>query len=258
MATVKFRIRRDTAANWTATNPVLGLGEPGLETDTRKVKYGDGSTVWNSLPYSAAGAVAWGDITGKPTTLSGYGLTVNNGDWSGTDLAITNGGTGASSASSARTNLGLGTIATQDASAVTITGGTASGLSSLSVAGDYNGSGNITINATGGQGSVQIWDGANPVFILFDGAAGSGSVGISDFYLNGVLGGRFRGDTYPSFVKGPFRPGSFTVASVPDPADPVASGAGAMIYVSDESGGPVIAFSDGTNWRRCTDRNVIS
>ena len=37
-----------------------------------------------------------------------------------------------------------------------------------------------------------------------------------------------------------------------------ASWTGAMIYVPDESGGPVPAFSDGTNWRRCTDRVVIS
>ncbi|WP_447724644.1 hyaluronate lyase N-terminal domain-containing protein [Sphingomonas koreensis] len=72
---VKFRLRRDTAANWTANNPTLALGEPGLETDTRKVKYGDGSTAWNSLAYAASGAAAWADITGKPTTLAGYGIT---------------------------------------------------------------------------------------------------------------------------------------------------------------------------------------
>ncbi len=48
---------------------------------------------------------------------------------------------------------------------------------------------------------------------------------------------------------------SFTVATVPSAAD---SGAGRVIYVSNETGGAVLAFSDGTNWRRVTDRNIIS
>lgn len=34
--------------------------------------------------------------------------------------------------------------------------------------------------------------------------------------------------------------------------------AGAMIYVSDEIGGAVPAFYDGTRWRRCTDRVIVS
>lgn len=46
-----IQIRRDTAANWSSTNPTLANGEMGLETDTLKAKVGDGSTVWNSLSY---------------------------------------------------------------------------------------------------------------------------------------------------------------------------------------------------------------
>lgn len=51
----------------------------------------------------------------------------------GTDVPVTDGGTGASTASGARTNLGLGTISTQDASNVSITGGTISSLTKLGV-----------------------------------------------------------------------------------------------------------------------------
>ena len=44
--------RRDTAANWTSSNPTLAAGEIGYETDTAKFKIGTGSTVWTSLAYS--------------------------------------------------------------------------------------------------------------------------------------------------------------------------------------------------------------
>lgn len=49
-------------------------------------------------------------------------------------------------------------------------------------------------------------------------------------------------------------PASYTVAGVPS----AASNARRIIYVSNESGGAVLAFSDGTSWRRVTDRAVIS
>jgi hypothetical protein len=54
MAT-RIQKRRDTAANWTAVNPVLAQGEEGIELDTNKEKIGNGTTAWNSLPYKTLG-----------------------------------------------------------------------------------------------------------------------------------------------------------------------------------------------------------
>jgi hypothetical protein len=48
---VQMAQRKDTAANWTAANPILLSGEIGYETDTKKFKIGDGTTNWNSLAY---------------------------------------------------------------------------------------------------------------------------------------------------------------------------------------------------------------
>ena len=53
----RIKLRRDTAANWTATNPILAAGEPGLETDTGKIKYGDGTTRWNVLEHANSDAL---------------------------------------------------------------------------------------------------------------------------------------------------------------------------------------------------------
>lgn len=48
---------------------------------------------------------------------------------------------------------------------------------------------------------------------------------------------------------------SYTIAGLPSAA---ASGAGATVFVTDEAGGAVLAFSDGAAWRRVTDRAVVS
>ncbi len=64
-----IQIRRDTAANWTSANPILAQGELGLETDTLKVKAGDGSTAWNSASYliDTGGYAAYSDATANFT-----------------------------------------------------------------------------------------------------------------------------------------------------------------------------------------------
>ena len=48
----RIQFRRGKKAFWESENPILRPGEPGFESDTRKLKIGDGETPWNDLPYS--------------------------------------------------------------------------------------------------------------------------------------------------------------------------------------------------------------
>lgn len=79
--------------------------------------------------YSGSSAGGGGDVG---ILLAG----VRDGSLPGVDtpIPVANGGTGANTAAGARTSLGLGTIATQAASAVAITGGTITGITDLAVA----------------------------------------------------------------------------------------------------------------------------
>lgn len=54
----KIFLRNDTAANWTTNNPTLGKGQIGVEIDTKKFKFGDGQTPWNTLGYGAGADIA--------------------------------------------------------------------------------------------------------------------------------------------------------------------------------------------------------
>lgn len=70
-----IQIRRDTAANWTSANPTLAQGELGVETDTDKIKVGDGSTAWASLGYliDTGDYLVSSDIG---STVQGYDATI--------------------------------------------------------------------------------------------------------------------------------------------------------------------------------------
>lgn len=71
--------RRGTAAAWTAANPTLGAGEFGYETDTGKLKVGNGTQNWVALPYfegepgptGPTGPAGPGNIVVNPTSTSG-------------------------------------------------------------------------------------------------------------------------------------------------------------------------------------------
>lgn len=59
----QIKLRRDTSANFASVNPVLGIGEPAYETDTKKLKIGDGATAYTQLEYFSAGGGGSSDIT---------------------------------------------------------------------------------------------------------------------------------------------------------------------------------------------------
>ena len=64
MAYIQLQLRRGTSSEWTSANPVLALGEVGLETNTRLFKIGDGTTAWNSLSYGGLQGVQGTNGTG--------------------------------------------------------------------------------------------------------------------------------------------------------------------------------------------------
>lgn len=83
MAFRRLLIRRDTAANWTSVNPTLAAGELGGETDTGKLKLGNGSTAWTGLSY-ISGVTS---INGQTGVVTGVVTTSDTGTVTSTMIA---------------------------------------------------------------------------------------------------------------------------------------------------------------------------
>lgn len=157
-----FKLRRDTAANWTSANPTLESGEMGYETDTGKIKVGDGATLWASLAYYVA-ALADGDRGDITVSSSGTVWNIDAGAVTTTELGgdITTAGKALlddADAAAQRTTLGLGTLATQS--------GTFSGTSSGTNTGDQNLFSTIVVS---GQSNV-VADAASDTLTLVAGS----------------------------------------------------------------------------------------
>ena len=183
----KLQIRRDTAANWSTNNPVLSDGEIGWDKTNGLFKIGDGTTAWNSLPYSPykrgsdivvltsgsswtipAGVKRWkvtaiggggqGGGTGTTTGQVGGGggaggVTVGFYDYVAgqptMSLSIGAGGSGA--AAGAAGNAGTATTTTYSGVTYTAGGGSGGGLNTSGGAGGVASGGALNINGDSGE-----------------------------------------------------------------------------------------------------------
>jgi hypothetical protein len=113
-------------------------------------------------------------------------------------LPIASGGTGSTTNSGARTNLGLGTIATQNSNAVSITGGTITGITDLTVADGGTGRSTLTAN------NVLLGNGTSAVNFVAPGTSGNVLTSNGTTWTSGT-----------AFVTGMIMLWSGSVASIP-------------------------------------------
>jgi len=161
---VKMQLRGDTAANWASVNPVLLAREVGLETDTKKVKVGDGTTAWNSLAYFpsivSGGTVlgnleigTTGTLTFEGSTADGFETTlgvinptadrtINLPNQSGT-VVVTGNASIVDADIAANAEIAVSKLANGTANQVIVTDGT-----NVSWSDDLTLAGNLTVNGT--------------------------------------------------------------------------------------------------------------
>jgi hypothetical protein len=87
MSTVRIQVRRGLASEWTTANPVLAAGEMGVETNTNKFKFGNGTDTWTVLSYAASDSAAIGEISQDAINQAlsvGAGLTKTYNDGANT------------------------------------------------------------------------------------------------------------------------------------------------------------------------------
>jgi hypothetical protein len=170
----KILHRRDTAANWTSTNPTLSAGEIGFETDTLKFKIGNGSSTWTALTYQSDASLLSGNATIATLTTTGDVTVGGNLTVNGTLTSINS-----STVQVDDKNLEIASVASQ-------TGKTGTLVSSNATITSSNTSGFIvgqTVTQTAGTGTLSATTVASIVnataFTVASAPSASGSITFS-------------------------------------------------------------------------------
>jgi hypothetical protein len=111
MAYKKILFRRDLAATWTSVDPVLSAGEIGLESDTGKIKLGDGTSSWTELDYFYG---SLDDTSYVQNLVAGTGLTITGNSGSGSTPTIAIGQSVATTASPTFAQITVNNLPTTD------------------------------------------------------------------------------------------------------------------------------------------------
>lgn len=163
------QLRGGLSPTWQNSNPILALGEMGLELDTRKMKVGDGITDWNDLPYfnnsasvDLSGYQEKNSTTGIVATQDNYSITVNSikaelNNGIGQSIGVDGTGYVVSDITSFRNKIGLGTGNSPTFAGLNATGTVTAGNGSITTAGyGFASETNTGVYLTGTGGNLNL------------------------------------------------------------------------------------------------------